>query len=107
MGEGLLAAGAGLLGSIGSSLGSFFGGSMTNKGAKKIAREQMAFQERMSNTAYQRSTKDMEAAGLNPMLAYQQGVRQPRPALLRRWLMKLVPLCILLVKRRRPLRKLL
>lgn len=37
------------------------------------AKEQMAFQERMANTSYQRAMDDMEKAGLNPMLAFSQG----------------------------------
>lgn len=37
------------------------------------AEKQMAFQERMSGSSYQRATEDMRLAGINPMLAYMQG----------------------------------
>ena len=58
-----------LASSLGSGLLGFFGQRSANKAQIRLAREQMAFQERMSSTALQRAAADAEKAGLNRVLA--------------------------------------
>lgn len=62
----------------GAGLGSGVSAMHQNRMNERQAKRQMDFQERMSNTSYQRARKDLEAAGFNPLLVSTGGASTPQ-----------------------------
>jgi len=65
----------------GGMISSALGAKDANEKAEELSDKQMAFQERMSNTAHQREVEDLRKAGLNPILSVNSGSSSPAGAM--------------------------
>lgn len=62
-----------MIGAVATVGASLLGSILANRSNSAIAQKQMDFQERMSNTSYQRRMEDLTKAGINPMFAINSG----------------------------------
>lgn len=68
------------VGPIGGGLLGLLGVILQNRGSAKAAKDQRAWEERMSSSSYQRAVQDLRNAGLNPMMAMHGGASTPSGA---------------------------
>lgn len=61
----------------GDLYGKYTGTTQQNAANRDMSREQMDFQQRMSDTSHQREVKDLRKAGLNPILSANAGASTP------------------------------
>ena len=75
--SGIVSAGANLIGGVLTNNANTDIANSANQASQAIAAQNNSFNAQQYATRYQTTVKDLEAAGLNPMLAYSQGAGSP------------------------------